>query len=266
VLLLAVPVFFYVVRVIRERSFQSKAAFASVVALALVPGLAFSALADYNRSGGWRTTRSGNQPTLDPLDLFREKHPGDYQATEWVERTLPPDAVVLEATAHAYEWESRIATFSGRPTLIGWKNHESGWRNDWSFATERGKIVDAIYESTDLDAAFALCRANGIDYIVVGELERERAKLPVGLAAEEVRRRLGPPAEVVESGRSERWNYGMLNVWIADGALVRTDQKSENATYRVETFLSAPAAYASDRVSILKVPASAPSEPAMSKN
>lgn len=252
-----------------------RAALGICAALVLVPGLAFPAFADYNRSGGWRTTRSGNQPTLDPLDLFRDRLPADYHAIEWVERTLPPDAVVLEASAHAYEWESRIATFSGRPTFVGWKNHESGWRNDWTIPTERGKIVDAIYESTDLEAAWALCRANGIDYVFVGELERERAVLPEGLAAEEIRRRLGMPRRVQEGrgsifgkpvGGWERWSYGGMSVWIADGALVRTDQKRDTATYHIETFLQAPAAYSSDRVSIFKVPPSAPSEPVTSKN
>ena len=171
---------------------------------------------------------------------------------------------------------SRVATFTGRPTLIGWKNHESGWRNDWTLATERGKIVDAIYESTDLEAAWALCRENGIEYVVLGELERKRANLPLDLPADEVRRRLGPPL-VVHPGRGmmfgkpaeswERWAYPEFNVWIGDGALMRTDQpKDFPATYRIETFLPAVAAYSSDRVSIYKVPGTAPNEPAMSKN
>lgn len=274
-LLLAAPVVFLVYRHLRERTLVPKAVYACGIALALVPGLAFTALADYNRSSGWRNTRSGNEATLDPLDLFREQFPADYQAALWIEKNLDPDAVVLEASAHAYEWESRFATFSGRPTLVGWKNHESGWRNDWTIPTERGKIVDAIYGATDLETAWKLCRENGIDYVAMGELERNRAALPVDLPKEEVTRRLGPPRSIQSGsgmlfgrtfGEWQRWNYGEVNVWVGDGKVLRTDQKKEESIYHPETFLGAEAAYSSDRVAIYKVPPAAPNQPVMSKN
>ena len=65
----------------------------------------------------------------------------------------------------------------------------------------------------------------------------------------------------------ERWSYPEFNVWIGDGKLMRTDQKKDfPATYHIETFLPAVAAYSSDRVTIYRVPGSAPNEPVMSKN
>ena len=253
----------------------AKAVFAGAGAAALVPALAFAALGDYNRSGGFERTRSGNEPTMDPLDLFRERFPSDYVATRWVEENLPPDAVVLEAAAHAYEWESRVATFSGRRTLIGWKNHESGWRNDWELATGRGSVVDRIYESESLDEALALCREHGIDYVFVGERERARAMLPAELPAEDVRAILGAPMQIARGtgavfgravSRWERWSYGTFTVWMADGHLARSDQK--NATYRLTKFAALPVVYSGDRVAIYRVPARAPGteEPVMSRN
>lgn len=160
----------------RPRSW--KAGFAAAWLLALVPGLAFAALADYSRSDEFTKTRSGNPPTWDPLDLFKKSYPADYRAVEWIAKNLPPDSRILEGTEHAYQWESRIATFTGRLGLIGWKNHESGWRNTWTEALARGEVVDKVYGAETLEETLPLLRTYGVEYVYVGELERNRAKYP----------------------------------------------------------------------------------------
>lgn len=262
-------------RCARERRFVGRPVLVAQIAIALVPGITFYALADYNRSGGFQQTRSGNAPTFDPLDLFRRELPHDYEAVAWVERAIDADDVILETTANAYEWESRYATFTGRPTLIGWRNHESGWRNSWELPEARGKLVDEIYAAESLEETWRLCRENGIGWVVVGELERARAKISEGMNAQEVLHSLGQPRGRLR-GRGpvvgkpaegwERWTWGGdASVWVAmpEGRVLHAEQK--NATYRLDKFAAADPVYDKGRVRIYRVPGGT-SEPTMSKN
>lgn len=263
-------------RCLRERRYVGRPVLAAQIALAFVPGLAFYALADYNRSGGFQQTRSGNAPTYDPLDLFRRELPADYEAVEWMRRTLGPDDVILETTAHAYEWESRFSTFTGRPTLIGWRNHESGWRNSWELAEERGKAVDEIYAAASLDEAWRLCRERGVEWVVVGELEHRRARLAEGMDAQQVLDTLGPPrgrlrgrgpvvGKPAEAWERWTWEGDAAVAWVSmpDGRVIHVEQK--DATYRLAKFVAETPVYDSGKVRIYRVPGGKP-EPAMSRN
>ncbi len=157
---------------------RARIGFAAALAAVLLPSLLFALLADASRSSGFTRTRSGNEPTLDPLSLFEKRHPYDAAAVAWVDAHLPPDSRIVEAADHAYKWESRFATFTGRIGLVGWKNHESGWRNDWAPATQRGHAIDQIYTAPDLETARAAARRYDADYVVVGELEQDTEKYP----------------------------------------------------------------------------------------
>ena len=160
-------------RTVSTRDIRWKGGFVAATALLSVCSLTFITLADRTRSGLWQGTRAAPRPTWDPELLFRTTLAADARAVDWIKENLPPDAVLLEATAHAYEWPSRIATFSGRLSLIGWKNHESGWRNDWSFAMEREAALQQIYKAPDLATALPILRKYGIQYVYVGQIERD---------------------------------------------------------------------------------------------
>lgn len=172
---------------LKERSLPWRFGYAALGVALLIAGSSFALLADATRSAGrdrrgnlvpFQQTRSENLPTYDPLDLFEEKFPDDAQAVAWIEANLPPDAVIVEASAHAYEWESRFASFTGRIGLIGWQNHESGWRNSWVDAQARAKVIEAVYGGDSADKAASLLGGYGVQYLIVGELERNRAKYP----------------------------------------------------------------------------------------
>jgi len=96
----------------------------------------------------------------------------DWRAAAWIEKNLPLDAVVLQANGNAYDWAPRIATFTGRPTLVGWNNHEAGWRNDWREPTRRSEATAAVYSTEDLTRARSLIDEYGIDYVYIGRTER----------------------------------------------------------------------------------------------
>lgn len=159
-------------RAVLARTPRWRWSYAGATAIVLVCGLSFLSLADYTRSGRWHGTRSSPRPTWDAEDLFRRTLPEDARAVDWIRTNLPPDATILESTAHAYEWPSRIATFSGRICLVGWKNHESGWRNSWELAMDRDAAIQAVYAAPDLETAQQILHKYGIEYVYVGDLER----------------------------------------------------------------------------------------------
>jgi YYY domain-containing protein len=163
---------------LKKRSWTWMAGYAVAGSVTVAASLSFIVLADYTRSNRFTSTRAAPRPTYDPEALFRERYPDDARAVDWIKLNLPADATILEETAHAYEWETRVSTFTGRIGLIGWQNHESGWRNSWDLAMDRANMIKQIYEGTDLDAACAIARRYGMEYIYVGELERDAKKYP----------------------------------------------------------------------------------------
>ena len=56
--------------------------------------------------------------------------------------------------------------------MVGWGNHESQWRKEWPSQTERD--VDELYTTLDLGRARQLIDQYGVQYVVVGQLEREK--------------------------------------------------------------------------------------------
>ncbi len=165
---------------IAARGWRWKAPFVAATAAVSLSSLCFIPLAEYTRSGQFHGTRAAPRPTWDAEELFRTQLPGDARAVDWIRDNLPPDSTLVEMTAHAYEWPSRVATFSGRIGLVGWKNHESGWRNSWDLALDRDRAIQTIYTTPDLEKAIETLRSYGIEYLYVGELERRNSKETTG--------------------------------------------------------------------------------------
>ena len=110
-------------------------------------------------------------PRLDGLRWLERDAPGDVAAIEWLRRHAAPGAVVLEAVGDDYSefGHARISTFSGRATVLGWPGHELQWGHD---AGSRRSDVAAIYRAPLPAVAGRLLRRYGVDYVVVGPLER----------------------------------------------------------------------------------------------
>jgi uncharacterized membrane protein len=98
----------------------------------------------------------------------------DWQAIEWIKDNIKGRPVILETAANAYHWASRVSTFTGLPTLVGWMNHQAGWRNDWTEPARRGRNADTIYSTTDNTLARSLLLLYGVRYVFIGNLERKR--------------------------------------------------------------------------------------------
>jgi YYY domain-containing protein len=126
----------------------------------------------YPYAGTWaRKDGFSRSPTLDGLAWLRDRAPGDPGAIAWLRDHTPGSAVVLEAFGEDYSafGHGRISTFTGRATVIGWAGHEVQWDHD---PAGRAEDVRTLYTTTDLAEARDLLARYGIDYVVVGPIER----------------------------------------------------------------------------------------------
>ncbi len=105
--------------------------------------------------------------TLNGMKWLEECKPDEYRAIKWLENK---SGVVLEAPGNSYSYSSRVSTFTGLPTVIGWVGHEVMWGRGWNAVNERVRDVDLIY----LNASKNLVEKYRIKYIFVGEVEKKR--------------------------------------------------------------------------------------------
>ena len=97
----------------------------------------------------------------------------DLRAIEWLQDNVEGSLVVLEAHGEQYHWNARIASYTGLPTVLGWPWHQSQQRMAYAEGVvARAVDVAHIYNTFDIDLAIELLGRYGVEYIMVGELER----------------------------------------------------------------------------------------------
>ena len=121
----------------------------------------------------------GGVLTLDGLQYLESSHPGDAAALSYV-RGLPPGTVIAEGAKGDYAYPSRISSFTGVQTIIGWPGHEFMWRGSGGRTSDRVEEVRAVYE--DPAMAPGILRRYNVTYVYVGDTERDlysRLRLPM---------------------------------------------------------------------------------------
>ena len=112
----------------------------------------------------------GGVLTLDGLQYLEISHPGDAAALPFV-RGLPAGTVIAEGAKGDYSYPSRISSFTGVQTIIGWPGHEFMWRGAGGRTSDRIEEVKAVYENPG--RAPGILRRYNATYIYVGDTERE---------------------------------------------------------------------------------------------
>lgn len=108
--------------------------------------------------------------TLDGAAWLGDRHPGDAAAIRYL-GSLEGNLLIVEAIGDDYTYASRISSFTGIPTILGWPGHEIVWRSDDGWYSKRITDVRALYE--DPGKSPALLEEYGITHIVVGAFEEE---------------------------------------------------------------------------------------------
>jgi YYY domain-containing protein len=99
----------------------------------------------------------------------------DYNAIRWMQENVPGSPVIVEANLRdLYRWGSRYTIYTGLPGVVGWEWHEQQQRalipSNW--ISDRINEIDTFYTTTDLNQAQEFLRKYDVQYIVVGQLER----------------------------------------------------------------------------------------------
>ena len=97
----------------------------------------------------------------------------DHAAIDWFNNEVDGSPVIVEANvASAYLcYTGRFSVTTGLPAVIGWANHESQQRDNPDLGT-RQREVQTLYSSTDQATKLSILRQYGVNYIIVGALER----------------------------------------------------------------------------------------------
>ena len=153
-----------------------------IVAILLVSSLIYPVLSTRNRLADRFDT---NNFTLDGADYMqRSVHRDriskdviemawDYDAIRWMQDTIEGSPVILEGHNAQYTWSSRIADYTGLPTVLGWPWHQIQQRMKYNYAVvDRSRDVEEMYSTTDLERATELLKLYDVRYVVVGQLER----------------------------------------------------------------------------------------------
>ena len=127
-------------------------------------------------------------PGADAEALFRARLPGDAAAAAFVARSAGPRDALVEETGEPYTWSSRISTFSGVPSVLGWGNHEAIWRGGWDEIQKRAADIALVYTQPGSKQACDRLRQFGARWVVAGGLERQH----YGASVDEFRRLARP--------------------------------------------------------------------------
>ncbi len=104
---------------------------------------------------------------LEPIELK-----WDYEAMRWLQDNVSGTPVVLEGHGTQYCWNSRVAQYTGLPTVLGWPWHQQQQRGDGEIVRRRARDIETMYSTPSHDRALELLEEYDVEYIVVGALER----------------------------------------------------------------------------------------------
>ena len=141
-------------------------AFSALFALVLIAGLTYPVLSLPTKTNNFKPPFGY---TLDDFDRVQRENPDEAAAIIWLRSA--PDGVVAEAVGGAYSSYARIAIYTGLPTVLGWDNHESQWRDRALQGTRKDDIA-TLYISNDWTITRDIIDRYNIRYVYVGNLER----------------------------------------------------------------------------------------------
>lgn len=144
---------------------------AAVTAFVLltVPALAYPYVATRAKTEASSVTGS-----LDGLAAARLSRPSEVAAAKWLRANAPGNAVLLEAPGRAYSGDSRMSTWTGIPSVVGWTQHEELWRESDPRIAARTADIDNAYRTDDSALRRAVLDRYGVTHVVAGDSERDR--------------------------------------------------------------------------------------------
>jgi YYY domain-containing protein len=151
-----------VVILLNELRGPGRAAFAFVMAGLLGIGLIYPSFSFSNVTMA--------PPPIYSLDGASHLSADSVQAIQWLRQA--PLGTLVEAVGGSYDSNyARYAAHSGQEGVMGWPGHEGQWRGgnvDWV----RIQDIETLYTTPSWSTALAVIERYGIDYVILGEVER----------------------------------------------------------------------------------------------
>jgi len=146
-------------------------------ALALAGTAALAAILAYPvvAAAAWTDGFAGWQG-LDGLAYADELAPDEAAAVRWLQGQAAPGDVVLEAVGCAYHPISdlpfnRVSAYTGIPTIFGWRNHESQWRDGQPALRAAFDARERDVRRLFADPRGPLLDRYGVDWLYLGRYE-----------------------------------------------------------------------------------------------
>ncbi len=99
----------------------------------------------------------------------------DYDALQWMQRNIKGSPVIVEGRgAEPYRSvTSRVAMYTGLPSVVGWESHQRQQRVilPGTIISNRVADVQALYTTTDIEEAMRILDKYDVQYVYVGQLE-----------------------------------------------------------------------------------------------
>lgn len=159
---------------------MAKAAWVSVTTFFLALALVYPLPATLWRTAErpWTVLRNGDltesQQTLDGLAYIQRLNPDLYAALQWLEAN-GDDSVILQAVGDDYNADhGLLSAATGVPTVLTWPDHVFRWHNLRQPLEQRKADVATVYQTLSQIEAMALLEKYGVNYVIVGPLERQR--------------------------------------------------------------------------------------------
>ena len=122
---------------------------------------------------GWLQPRKASpRPTLDGRAFLRSD-PEDAFLIKALNGAARPGEVVAEAAGPSYRQFTRIAMHTGLPTVVGWEWHLRQRGQSLRAIEDRVHDLETIYAGADDGERRRALDRYGVDWIVLGDLERE---------------------------------------------------------------------------------------------
>ncbi len=126
---------------------------------------------------------------INGITYLKNLYPTDFAAIEWINQNIKGQPVILEAQGDSYTDYARVSTNTGLPTVLGWTVHEWLWRGEYDYPPDDSKKlsdttpyypaprigdVQLMYESEDLEQTKNLLKKYNVEYVFLGDLERQK--------------------------------------------------------------------------------------------
>lgn len=105
------------------------------------------------------------------------KNTSDYDAINFLNKTIVGQPVVLEAQGDSYTNYARVSANTGLPTVLGWTVHEWLWRGTYDIPAPRIEEIKNLYETSDLQTAKKIIDKYRIKLVFLGQLEKDKYPL-----------------------------------------------------------------------------------------